>query len=92
MYPCLERHCHRLAMEISAAQQLAGVGEDEGIVRGGVELTTDDAGAEIDGVEHGAMYLRHAAQGVRVLYARIVLTSRASVTGRENRDVGAGRS
>ena len=67
----VERHRHRLAVKVAAAQQLA-VLEHERIVGRRIELAADDAGGEVDRVEHGPVHLRHAAQRVRVLHARIV--------------------
>ena len=71
----VERHRDRLSVKVAAAQQLAGL-EHERIVGRGVQLAADDARGEVDRVEHRAVHLRHAAQRVRVLHARIVVAMR----------------
>ena len=50
--------------------------EHERIVGGRIELAPDHARREVDRVEHGAVHLRHAAQRVRVLHARVVVAVR----------------
>src|SRR2546423_9120147 len=71
----VQHHCHRLTVEIAAAQQLARL-EDEWIVGRGVELATDDRRGKIDRVEHRSVHLRHASQTVRILYPRITVPMR----------------
>src|SRR5215207_11163360 len=72
----VERHRHRLAMEVTSAEQLSGVGEYERVIGGGVQLAADDAGAEIDRVEHRAVHLGHAAERVLILDPWIALAMR----------------
>ncbi len=62
-------------MEVSAREHGAIV-EDERVVRRGVELRRDQPLGESDGLEHRPVHLRHAAQRVGVLHARVVRTVR----------------
>jgi hypothetical protein len=45
----------------------AALGEDQGIVRGGVQLHVQDPAQVVQGIPNGAVDLRHAAQRVRIL-------------------------
>src|SRR6266446_3435970 len=58
----------RLSVEVSARDDLRGVGEDQRIVGGGVHLTLDNTRHFGQGIAQGAVYLRHAANAVGVLH------------------------
>src|SRR5512138_756028 len=57
----MARKSSAMAMEVPAAQQLT-ILEHERVVRARVELTSDHARGEIDGIEHRPVHLRHASQ------------------------------
>ena len=88
----VERHRHRLPVKIAAAEQIAVV-EHERIVGRRVQLSPDDARGELDRVEHRAVHLRHAAQRVRVLHARIVVAMRLAnlAVGQQLAEICRGR-
>src|SRR3712207_9552640 len=60
------------SVEVAAAQQLA-VLEHERVVRRRIELSADEPGREVEGVEDRPVDLRHAPGRVRVLDARIAV-------------------
>src|SRR5262249_6589837 len=64
-----EGECERGAMKISAGEHIAGIGKHERIVGGGPGFDFHGGARERQGVAHGAVYLRHAAQAVGVLDA-----------------------
>ena len=71
----IERHGNGLAMEV-AARQHRPIVENQRVVGGRVEFTTDHSFGEADRIQHGPMDLRHAAQRIRVLYAGVTLAMR----------------
>ena len=56
-------------MEVAAGEHRLVVGEDERIVRAGVELHREHAAQVVDGVVARAVHLGGATQGIRVLHA-----------------------
>jgi len=64
-------HGERLAVEIAAAENVAGISENEGIVGGAVEFD-GERGADVgESIARGAVNLRDAAEAVGVLHARV---------------------
>src|SRR5215471_4091451 len=66
-------------MKIAAADDLtaertgAYADEDQGVIRGTVEFDSGDLAGGGQGVAHGAVHLRRAAQAVGILHPRIPL-------------------
>ena len=58
----LERHV--VAVEVAAVVDVPRVGVDQRIVVGRVDFVHEDALGVVDGFEHGAQHLRHAAERV----------------------------
>src|SRR5262245_35340449 len=60
-------------MKIATRDHLFGFDKDKRVVRGAVNFDFEDASRMIEGITHSAMHLRHTAQGIRILYARVDL-------------------
>ena len=56
-----------LSVEVPGRDRLPPLGEDDGVVRGAVDLGRDDAADKLDGVVRDAVDLWRAPQCVRVL-------------------------
>ena len=69
----VKRQRQRLAMKIAAGNDLTRARKDQGIIRGAVHFDLENLARVAQGVAHGAVNLRHAAQAVSVLHARAAL-------------------
>ena len=84
----VERHRDRLPVEVAAAHQRRRSSKTSGLSVAALSSRDDEPDREVDRVEHGAVHLRHAAQRVRILHARI---ARSDAT-RESRCPRAARA
>ena len=62
------RHGHRLGVEVTAREHLAGCAEHQGIIGDAVGLAQEDVGGEAQVIETGAHDLGLAAQGIGILH------------------------
>lgn len=68
----VEHHGQGLTVEVTATDDHILVGEDDGVVGGGVDFGLHDAGHIADGVLGGTVHLRGAAEAVRILHMLFV--------------------
>src|SRR5712691_7148450 len=72
----IESQRERCAMEVSARQHVTAIGENQRVVGGTSGFSLNNSTRVCEGVAHCTVNLRHAAQTVGILDARIVFQMR----------------
>ena len=87
----VKRLCHRLTMEVTAGNNL-GVGDDNRVIGGGIQLDGDFRCHVVDGVFACAVNLRHTTERVGILRAQFGGVGQVGRAFRQVADVLCGRN
>ena len=84
----VKKQCHGLAVKISAGNDAFILRIQDRIVRNGVDLYFQLILGIVYGIPDGTVHLRHAAQGISILYPQIPAGFHGRTAGKEPEQVG----